>query len=53
MSENPDGLIGKVVACQYNVVINDKSGGWSLFLPRFIEVREDKDEADDMRGLLK
>lgn len=53
LSENPDGLIGKVVACQYNVVINDKSGGWSLFLPRFIEVREDKDEADDMRGLLK
>lgn len=53
LSENPDGLIGKVAACQYNVVINDKSGGWSLFLPRFIEVRTDKDEADDMRGLLK
>jgi DNA ligase-1 len=53
LSQDPDGLIGKVVACQYNVVINDKSGGWSLFLPRFIEVREDKDEADDMRGLLK
>ena len=53
LSVNPDGLIGKVAACQYNVVINDKTGGWSLFLPRFIEVREDKDEADDMRGLLK
>jgi DNA ligase-1 len=53
LSVNPDSLIGKVVACQYNVVINDKTGGWSLFLPRFIEVREDKDEADDMSGLLK
>ena len=53
LSVNPDGLIGKIAACQYNVVINDKTGGWSLFLPRFIEVREDKDEADDMRGLLK
>jgi DNA ligase-1 len=53
LSVNPDGLIGKVAACQYNVVINDKSGSWSLFLPRFIEVRHDKDEADDMRGLLK
>ena len=53
LSQDPDGLIGKIVACQYNVVINDKSGGWSLFLPRFIEVRSDKDEADDMRGLLK
>ena len=53
LSVNPDGLIGKIAACQYNVVINDKTGGWSLFLPRFIEVREDKDEADDMGGLLK
>jgi len=53
LSVNPDSLIGKVAACQYNVVINDKTGGWSLFLPRFIEVRADKDEADDMSGLLK
>lgn len=53
LSQDPDGLVGKIVACQYNVVINDKSGGWSLFLPRFIEVRHDKDGADDMTGLLK
>jgi DNA ligase-1 len=53
LSGNPDGLIGKIAAVQYNVVINDKSGGWSLFLPRFVEVRHDKDGADDMRGLLK
>lgn len=53
LSEDPDGLIGKIVAVQYNVLINDKSGGWSLFLPRFVEVREDKDEGDDMRGRLK
>jgi len=53
LSQDPDGLVGKIAACQYNVVINDKSGGWSLFLPRFIEVRTDKGEADDMRGLLK
>lgn len=53
LSENPDGLIGKIAAVQYNVVINDKNGGWSLFLPRFVEVRADKDGADDMRGLLK
>lgn len=53
LSQDPDGLVGKIAACQYNVVINDKTGGWSLFLPRFIEVRHDKDGADDMRGLLK
>lgn len=53
LSQNPDSLVGKIAAVQYNVVINDKSGGWSLFLPRFVEVRSDKDGADDMRGLLK
>jgi ATP-dependent DNA ligase len=53
LSQNPDELVGKIAACQYNVVINDKTGGWSLFLPRFIEIRHDKDEADDMTGLLK
>jgi DNA ligase-1 len=53
LSQDPDSLIGKIAAVQYNVVINDKSGGWSLFLPRFVEVRHDKDGADDMRGLLK
>ena len=53
LSQDPDSLVGKVAAVQYNVVINDKSGGWSLFLPRFVEVRHDKDGADDMRGLLK
>jgi DNA ligase-1 len=53
LSQDPDSLVGKIAACQYNVVINDKSGGWSLFLPRFIEVRHDKDGADDMTGLLK
>lgn len=53
LSQDPDGLVGKIAAVQYNVVINDKSGGWSLFLPRFVEVRHDKDGADDMTGLLK
>jgi len=53
LSQDPDSLVGKIAACQYNVVINDKSGGWSLFLPRFIEERHDKDGADDMTGLLK
>jgi DNA ligase-1 len=53
LSQNPDSLIGRIAAVQYNVVINDKNGEWSLFLPRFVEVREDKSEADDMGELLK
>lgn len=53
LSENPDSQIGKVCAIQYNVIINDKNDNWSLFLPRFIEIRNDKDTADDMSGLCK
>jgi DNA ligase-1 len=48
LSQNPDFLIGKIAAIQYNEPITDKFGGRSLFLPRFIEIRNDKDQADDM-----
>jgi DNA ligase-1 len=53
LSENPDSQIGKVCAIQYNVIINDKNDNWSLFLPRFIEIRNDKDLCDDMKNLCK
>ena len=53
ISENPDSYIGKICAVQYNVVINDKNDNWSLFLPRLVEVRFDKDSADDMTALCK
>lgn len=37
----------KIVAVKYNAVITDKKvGSKSLFLPVFVEIREDKDEAD-------
>lgn len=51
LSSNPDSLIGKIAAVQYNVAITDKHGNRSLFLPRFIEVRNDKDSADDLSKL--
>ena len=41
-----DTLIGRIVAVTYNAKIENKQGGKSLFLPRFIEIREDKDIAD-------
>lgn len=53
LSSDPDSLIGSICAIQYNVIINDKKDNWSLFLPRFIEVRDDKDKADDMSSLCK
>jgi hypothetical protein len=39
-------LLGKIVAVKYNARIKNKSGEESLFLPIFIEVREDKNSAD-------
>lgn len=48
LNETPDQHIGKIIAVQYNVTIEDKHGNRSLFLPRFIEVRNDKDTADDL-----
>ena len=41
-----DSLIGKIVAVKYNAKIVNKQGEISLFLPIFIEIRDDKDVAD-------
>jgi DNA ligase-1 len=48
LSDNPDSHIGKIVTIQYNVPIEDKNGNKSLFLPRFIEIRSDKQEAENL-----
>jgi hypothetical protein len=39
-------VIGKVVAVKYNARIRSKHEAESLFLPIFLEIREDKTEAD-------
>lgn len=39
-------ILGKIVAIKYNAKIKNKSGEQSLFLPVFVEIREDKDIAD-------
>ena len=48
LSLDPDSHIGKIAAVQYNVPITDKNGNRSLFLPRFIEIRCDKSQPDDI-----
>jgi hypothetical protein len=48
LSANPDALLGKICSVQYNVTITDKFDNRSLFLPRFVEIRSDKSEADDL-----
>ena len=46
-SLDPSEFMGKIVAVKYNAVITDKkTGERSLFLPVFVEIREDKSVAD-------
>ena len=44
--ENKDAYIGKFIEIESNGLIIADDGTYSLFLPRFVEVREDKTEAD-------
>jgi ATP-dependent DNA ligase len=44
-------VIGKIVTVKYNARIKDKSGVESLFLPVFIELREDKDIAESSKSI--
>jgi hypothetical protein len=39
-------VVGKILAVVYNARIKNKQGEESLFLPRAVEIREDKTEAD-------
>ena len=41
-----EDVVGKVVAIKYNSRIRSKHEDESLFLPIFVEIREDKDKAD-------
>lgn len=52
-SENFKEFIGKIITIKYNEKITKKdSDANSLFLPRFVEIRIDKDEADTLDRIL-
>lgn len=44
-------ILGKVITVKYNARIKSKDGDESLFLPVFVEVREDKTEADNAEDI--
>jgi len=48
-----EDVIGKIVTIRYNQLIKDANGNYSLFLPVFSEIRDDKFEADNMEKVLK
>lgn len=51
-SKDKEFYIGKIATIMFNEIINNKEGQYSLFLPRFIEVRTDKTEADNVEKIL-
>lgn len=52
-TKNKDKLIGSIVKIKYNGIIKSKDSDiYSLFLPRFLELRIDKNEADDIEKIL-
>lgn len=47
-----DKIIGKIITVKYNEIITKNSDNiYSLFLPRFVEVRNDKTEADEFEKI--
>ena len=44
-------LVDKIVAIKYNSRIKNKLGEESLFLPVFVEIRDDKDKADSSKDI--
>ena len=46
-----EDLLGKIVAVKYNARIKNKAGEESLFLPIFVEVREDKTVPDSSKEI--
>jgi len=47
-----ENTIGKIVSVKYNSKIKDKGdNGWALFLPVFLEVREDKIKPDTLEKI--
>ena len=45
-SLSQEDVIGRIITVKYNARIQNKQGDHSLFLPIFIELRSDKDEAN-------
>jgi hypothetical protein len=46
-----ENLVDKIVAVKYNARIKNKAGEESLFLPVFVEIRDDKDVADSTKDI--
>lgn len=52
-SKQREYYLGKIVTVEFESIIKDKkSNTYSLFLPRFVEIREDRNDTDTLEDLL-
>lgn len=50
-NEIKEDIVGSIISVQYNQLISNASGGYSLYLPRLSEIRTDKEVADDFEKI--
>jgi DNA ligase-1 len=53
ITENQSELMGKIVKVKCNGLSKDKEGNYSLLYPAFMEIRDDKTEADSLPEILQ
>lgn len=53
ITDNQSELMGKIVKVKCNGLSKDKDGNYSLLYPAFMEVRDDKTEADSLDNIKK
>ena len=49
--DNKQDIINKIITVRHNGIISNVAGAYSLYLPRLIEVRVDKIEADTLQKI--
>ena len=50
--DDPDSIVWKIITVLYNnVVYSETTKKWSLYLPRFVEIRDDKKDSDSKERL--
>ena len=53
-SKNKDSLIGKIISVEFNDITKAENNEYyALSHPRFIEIRNDKDETDDLKKVIQ
>lgn len=49
--DNKEAIINKIITVKHNGIISNVAGAYSLYLPRLVEVRVDKTEADTLQKI--